>query len=116
MAKERRRHCGATSATYQINNATTEMAGNYSVIVSEGNCATESFGVLTVSQPPIEPEITFAKSGTNLQLSWNDPLAVLQTATTLTGSPTDWSDVTTTGTTHEVPMTDTMRFFRLIRR
>jgi hypothetical protein len=106
---------GATSATHTISNAAAEAAGNYSVTVSDGTCTTESFGVLTVSDVPVEPELTFAKSGNNLQLTWTDPQAVLQTATTLTGSPTDWSDVQTTGTTHEVPMTDGMRFFRLRR-
>ena len=83
--------------------------------VSDGTCATESFGVLTVSDQPVEPTLTYAKSGNNLQLNWNDPQAVLETATSLTGAPTDWTDVTTTGTTHEVPMTDAMRFFRLRR-
>ena len=106
---------GATSATYAINNAAAEAAGNYSVTVSNGTCTTESFGVLTVSDQPVEPELTFARSGNNLQLNWNDPQAVLQTATALTGSANDWSDVTTTGTSHEMPMTDSMRFFRLRR-
>jgi hypothetical protein len=106
---------GATGPTYAINNATAEAAANYSVTVSDGTCTTESFGILTVSDVPVEPELTFARAGNNLQLTWTDPQAILQTATALTGSATDWSDVTTTGTTHEVPMTDAMRFFRLRR-
>lgn len=106
---------GATTATYSITNATTEAAANYSVTVSDGTCTTESFGVLAVNDQPVEPTLTFAQSGTNLRLTWNDPQAILQTATTLTGSPSDWTDVSTTGTSHEVPMTDSMRFFRLRR-
>lgn len=105
---------GATSATYAINNAAAEAAGSYSVTVSDGTCATESFGILTVSDVVTEPTLTFARSGTDLQLTWTDPQAVLQTATSLT-SANDWTDVTTTGTSHTVPMTDAMRFFRLRR-
>jgi hypothetical protein len=112
--KEGQDIANATTATYAINNATAEAAGNYSVVVSDGTCTTESFGVLTVSDEPVEPTLTFARAGNTLQLNWTDAQTVLQTATTLTG-PNNWSDVTTTGTTHEVPMTQTMQFFRLRR-
>jgi hypothetical protein len=104
-----------TGATYTINNATADMAGNYSVVVSDGTCTTESRAVLTVSNPPVELALTFSKSGNNLQLNWTDPQAVLQKATALTGSPTDWSDVSTTTTSYTVPTTQAMEFFRLRR-
>jgi hypothetical protein len=112
--KEGQDIANATTATYAINNATTEAAGNYSVVVSDGTCSTESFGALTVNEQPVEPTLTFARAGNNLKLNWIDAQAVLQTATTLTG-PNNWTDVTTTGTTHEVPMTQAMQFFRLRR-
>jgi hypothetical protein len=105
----------ATGATYTINNATAEMAGNYSVVVSDGTCTTESRAVLTVSEPPQELALTFSRSGSNLQLNWTDPQAVLQKAAALTGSPTDWSDVSTTTTSYTVPTTQAMEFFRLRR-
>lgn len=106
---------GQTGATLTINNATAEANGNYSVVVSDGTCTTESFGTLTVTDQPVAPALTFSRSGNTLTLTWSDTQAVLQSASTLTGSPTDWSDVPNATSPYEVTTTEAMRFFRLKR-
>ena len=64
------------------------------------------------------PQLQFtsvAASGGNLTLNWSSTGTVLlQHASSLTGSPTDWSDVTnTTATSATLPLGTGNEFFRL---
>lgn len=59
-------------------------------------------------------ELTYAKEGNELVLSWTAPAngtTKLQAATEVDGT---YTDVTTTGNTHRVPIEGTKRFFRLV--
>jgi probable HAF family extracellular repeat protein len=50
---------GATSSTFTVNNATTDNAGNYTVVVSLGNLSvTSNPAVLTVNPAPVLPSVT----------------------------------------------------------
>lgn len=106
---------GETSSTFTIQNAQIDDSGAYSVVVSDGTCTVESFGNVTVSEEVPEPELMFARDGNTLTLTWDDPQAVLQSATELTGSPTDWTTVTGATSGHTEDISSGTKFFRLQR-
>lgn len=110
-----------TSSTFGIDNIQPEQAGNYSVVVTGPNCATESFGQIvieTAAQPATLSNPQAQQGGTF--------------AFTLTGSPqrnyiiqassnlTSWTDVktVTTDDTGAIAVTDNptepLRFYRAV--
>ncbi|MGV3774139.1 MAG: hypothetical protein ACO1QB_14660 [Verrucomicrobiales bacterium] len=105
----------ATSSALVLNNVQMDASGTYSVVVSDGTCTVESFGTLTVSETAVSPELNYTVEGNTLRLTWNDSQAVLQSATVLTGSDADWSDVETASSPYEVDISTGTRFFRLKR-
>ena len=106
---------GETSSTLTLQDAQVVDSGDYSVVVSDGTCTVESFGSLTVSEEIPEPTLNFARDGNTLTLTWDDPQAVLQSATELTGSPTDWTTVEGAQSGYTEDISSGTKFFRLQR-
>lgn len=74
----------------------------------------EAQGIIAWAAPvPDHPVLTFSHDGSTLTLSWTDPLAVLQQASSLGGSVGEWSDVEGATNPHPVPMLSGSMFFRL---
>ena len=94
---------GATTNSYTRSNIQLTNAGNYSVVVSNvAGTATSNDAVLTVIQPepPQMGSVTLLSDGRiRLQISGAPGHYGIDSATNLTGSPLDWSELTNFFTT-----------------
>ena len=84
-------------------------AGN-KVFALDGNNGVVAF---TIASPAnsAAPTLNFSKSGSTLNFAWSDSVAILQSATDLSGP---WTDLTTAGQTNSSqPITGPLKFYRL---
>jgi len=120
-----------TNALLTITNVQAGNAGVYwARVTNAASLALSSNATLTVTGPTqtcvfvsfTAPKLVYSMVGTNLSLSWTNPVTntcdaratyMLQQALVLMNTNTPWSNVTTV-TPHTTPKTNAARYFRLL--
>ena len=106
----------ATGAALNRSPVTASDAGSYDVVVTNA-CASATSALVTLTVDLSQVPILFhAFNGSTLTLSWTNADCVLQQATSLTGSPTNWEnvpDAISPWNLNIAPTNRAARFFRL---
>jgi hypothetical protein len=77
--------------------------------------ANNGFVAFTVVPPASSMVLSITPAGANVNLSWGNPTAILQSTTSVSGAPT-WTDIAGPGLTNSVQSVSGNTYYRLIQR